>query len=304
MRVSVVIPSRKRASELDHCLEALSKQTIKPFEILVVQNDKKDEYQALKEKWNNLPVFFYLERKIGKSHARNLGLAKAKGDIISFLDDDCEPPPNWIDSILTIFNRTNADVVLGCSHERNNSLLVQAYICQYDNFFLERKIDKKDGKVLCGGALNTRNFAVKKAFITKKKVKFDARYNTYGFAEDTDFGKQLELAGARMFFSRKVWVWHKESGKFSLLLKKKYINGKAIATLRLKGIFNEGKTRKHINFFLTQLVRVLSRYTLKEQCFFIAFFFPIVVSYKTGVLVKYLSWLFFERSLNHSVSKK
>ena len=53
------------------------------------------------------------EPRPGISHARNRGVAEAKGDFVAFIDDDELPAPNWLESLLLTQRTYRADVVLG-----------------------------------------------------------------------------------------------------------------------------------------------------------------------------------------------
>lgn len=87
-KVSVILPTIGRDS-LYKALESIEIQTYAVFEILVVSKLGiiKDDVQAkLSQKYKNLR---FLESTTGKvAENRNLGLSKASGDFIAFLDDD------------------------------------------------------------------------------------------------------------------------------------------------------------------------------------------------------------------------
>lgn len=78
---------------LKDCFKSISEQEFKDYEtVLVVDDlqDDKDEFQQVIDEYKdkiNLKVF-YLEGKTGVSAARNLGMDKAQGEYIYFLDND------------------------------------------------------------------------------------------------------------------------------------------------------------------------------------------------------------------------
>ena len=84
---------------------------------------------------------------------------------------------------------------------KKQSLLTEAYVFQYNRFLAER-INFTTGEVLYGDALNSRNFVVRKEYLSKNNIWFDHRYDRFGFVEDTDFGEQLKRSGARMFYEK------------------------------------------------------------------------------------------------------
>ena len=85
--VSIIIPTINCEDELSEIKTALLQQTTLADEIIVV-NDK--------------------DRR-GAAWARNKGIAQSKGDLIAFLDDDCLPPKNWLESLINAIDKHQAD---------------------------------------------------------------------------------------------------------------------------------------------------------------------------------------------------
>jgi len=87
--ISVVIPTRNRAARLRQALQSVRLQTLAPLEIIVVDDASDDATpQVLRElAAPDLKVNRNTERR-GASHARNLGLAAARGGLLGLLDDD------------------------------------------------------------------------------------------------------------------------------------------------------------------------------------------------------------------------
>ena len=104
--VSVVIPTYKRAYTLRHVLEGLKKQTYRNFEVIVVFKPGGDETgEILKEYSKNLPLTVIVQKDGFVTDAYNLGLKKANGQIIAFLDDDAVPYPNWLEELIKTYHK-------------------------------------------------------------------------------------------------------------------------------------------------------------------------------------------------------
>lgn len=89
MKVSVVIPVYNRANIVSKAIDSVVNQTVKPFEIIVVDDGSSDNLSSLiKNNYKNIK-YFYQSNK-GVSAARNLGINNATGDFIAFLDSDDE----------------------------------------------------------------------------------------------------------------------------------------------------------------------------------------------------------------------
>jgi glycosyltransferase involved in cell wall biosynthesis len=106
--LSVVICSLNGASGVDRCLAALSRQTVDGWiEAIVVDDGSTDETAEVAHR-HGARVVRHPTNK-GLSAARNSGVLAASAEIVAFLDDDCEPRPDWPASILAV----HADGVLG-----------------------------------------------------------------------------------------------------------------------------------------------------------------------------------------------
>ncbi len=107
-RASVVIPSRNRSKAIGRCLEALARQETLDFEVLVVDDASTDdtpETVAAFAAANPEVPTRHLRQAVcrGANAARNRGVSEARAEIVAFLDDDCEPAPDWLDRLLTGF---------------------------------------------------------------------------------------------------------------------------------------------------------------------------------------------------------
>ncbi|MBI3550772.1 MAG: glycosyltransferase [Elusimicrobia bacterium] len=97
--IDVVVPTRRRPEPLSRLLDALARQTL-PRErfTLTVVNDGSDDacYGALMERYP-WARYLVLPTRGGPSAARNAGALRGNADWIVFTDDDCVPPPAWLE---------------------------------------------------------------------------------------------------------------------------------------------------------------------------------------------------------------
>src|SRR5215475_137487 len=87
MSISVVIPAYNAAQFLPATLESVLGQTLKPSEVLVIDDGSTDDTAALAEAFGP-PVRVIRRSNGGQALARNLGVAEAAGDWIAFIDAD------------------------------------------------------------------------------------------------------------------------------------------------------------------------------------------------------------------------
>ena len=84
--VSVIVPTRGDV-DLAPLLRALEHQTLRPLQVIPVVDGEGR----------------------GPAWARNQGIRQARGTYLAFLDDDCEPPPNWLATMVGAIQRHDAD---------------------------------------------------------------------------------------------------------------------------------------------------------------------------------------------------
>lgn len=85
--VSIIIPAYNAEASFSRCIESAFSQTLKPTEIIVINDGSTDGTAQIAKSYGNLIT--YLEQEnAGQGAARNAGLGIAKGDFIAFLDAD------------------------------------------------------------------------------------------------------------------------------------------------------------------------------------------------------------------------
>lgn len=114
MPVSVVIPTYKRAYLLKYVFEALTKQTYKDFEVVVIVKPSGDGTEGVVEKYKKLMKIHLIAQTEGyHTDALNLGLANSNGKIILLLDDDAIPVPSWVQCHVEAYKIPNVGGVAG-----------------------------------------------------------------------------------------------------------------------------------------------------------------------------------------------
>ncbi|MFQ5716238.1 MAG: glycosyltransferase family 2 protein [Nitrospinales bacterium] len=96
--ISVVYPTRDRPELLMRSLNALLENNVLPDEILVVDQSRDDATRRALAALNCARVVHVPSDETGLSRGRNQGILKSRFPIIGFLDDDCIPAKNWIQS--------------------------------------------------------------------------------------------------------------------------------------------------------------------------------------------------------------
>jgi GT2 family glycosyltransferase len=99
--IAVVVPTRDRPQDLERCLAALERQTVRGrIEVVVVDDGKPGEGRVLGAAVRRFPAARVLRnRGRGAAAARNTGAASTEAPLILLTDDDCEPDPRWVERL-------------------------------------------------------------------------------------------------------------------------------------------------------------------------------------------------------------
>ncbi|HFI0085410.1 TPA: glycosyltransferase family 2 protein [Streptococcus suis] len=113
--VSVIIPTYKRNDTLKRAIESALRQTYKNIEIIVVDDnanfpDIREKNRELVAHYSNIR-FFENETNLGGGLTRNVGISKALGDYLAFLDDDDEFLPEKIEKQYELYKTLKNDNV-------------------------------------------------------------------------------------------------------------------------------------------------------------------------------------------------
>ncbi|MCQ2217104.1 MAG: glycosyltransferase [Paludibacteraceae bacterium] len=117
MFISVIIPTYRPQNYLWECLSSLGGQTMShdDFEIIIVLNGCCEPYNTQIKEWlstqKSLNVNYIQIDRGGVSNARNLALDVAKGDYITFIDDDDFVSPTYLEEL---YNNATPQVVSLC----------------------------------------------------------------------------------------------------------------------------------------------------------------------------------------------
>lgn len=98
--ISILIPNWNGESVLPRCLQALSAQTCKDFEVIVVDNASTDGSVAYVQEHYPQVKLIQLETNLGFTAANNLGASQARGEWLALLNNDAFPQPDWLESLL------------------------------------------------------------------------------------------------------------------------------------------------------------------------------------------------------------
>ncbi len=108
---SVVICTRDRPEELQRCLGSLPRQTLRPAEVIVVDNASRD--MRTRDVALAAGVIYVREDRPGLDIARNTGARRARSSIVAYTDDDVLLHPTWLERLVAAFDAPQIGAVTG-----------------------------------------------------------------------------------------------------------------------------------------------------------------------------------------------
>tara|TARA_A100001388_G_C28769916_1_gene503163 strand:- start:1286 stop:2197 length:912 start_codon:yes stop_codon:yes gene_type:complete len=236
MKVSIVIPTFNRKPILEKCLFALEKQKlnkiVEDYEVIVVDDGSTDDTVI----WINnnrkiLPhVILYEQEHGGPALARNLGVSKAKYEIIIFIDSDLVVLDNFIIS--------HVKKLLPSWRKKNLKCFTYGSVINTSNFHNPQS-EKYKFLDTSFAYFATGNVAISRDLLLSVGL-FDTSFSLYGW-EDLELGERLQKIGTKLIKCPEAvgFHWHppfdcdqieslikqeKERAKMALIFFKKHPN--------------------------------------------------------------------------------
>jgi glycosyltransferase involved in cell wall biosynthesis len=221
--LSVVICSLNGAAGVDRCLGALAAQKDVELQVIVVDDGSTDDTTAVASEHGVTVIRHEVNR--GLAAARNTGTAAATAPVVAFLDDDCEPEPEWARELLAAYEdgvigaggdivpcgpegfmlgylrRNNPLLPLELNLARSEKLFYRLYLYLLRQWQPEEHHEKRDVYSLVGA-----NMSFVRSALQRKG--FDERFR-FG-AEDLDVCLRLprDFPGARLVVTPDAVVRH------------------------------------------------------------------------------------------------
>jgi GT2 family glycosyltransferase len=113
--ISIIIPTYRRPKRLAACFQSITclDYPRDRFEVIVVDDGSPTPPEKLVAEISaKFDVMLLTQAHVGPATARNTGAAQAKGEILAFTDDDCQPTVDWLQKLAARF-ATTPDSAIG-----------------------------------------------------------------------------------------------------------------------------------------------------------------------------------------------
>jgi len=255
-KVSVCIPTYNAAKTIKKVLGSILNQTVKPFEILVVDGYSQDETLKVLEEYPNVKIIGFA-RGIGK--ARKILANNAIGDLTAWVDADVIVPQNWIEQNVQIHLKRKDVMIL--SGEGGN----------IDAISPEKIVQEASGE----STSVMEWLGITQAACTMKKelfsvVNYDERFKR---SEDWDFFVSAHRKGIKTHRCRGLKYFH--IGRSArVYLKDMMYAGTYVLFFKKHGLWYVKFNPKH---FLAFVLRIGLIYAVPLTFLFPSFFFPFAL---------------------------
>lgn len=286
--VSIVFSAYKneRYIYILKALDTISRQTYKNFEVIIVVDGNSHLYSVISklEDRNDIKLrILNNEKRGGPSVARNMGIEKAKGDIIAIIDDDVFISSNWLEHIVKNFEKRNIMMVGGkiLPVYEDSSALPEEVLwlvgCTYKGHPDKRQYVRN--VISANMAFRKRLFDI----VTFEKLPVDK----YWRMSDTLIGIRLnEINPESVMYDPNLVVYHnvpKERTEFKYIVNRSYTEG------YLKSIIGKVvKTKNVYNYesnYLTTILSSILKYIITFRIRFALINSVVLVSVLIGFLV-------------------
>lgn len=209
--ISVVIPCYNSGGYLEKCLESITLQTVKPTQIIVVDDGSADDSSQMASQFPNTKLVKHLSSE-GIGHTRNSGIRTAIGDVVFFFDADTIVDRNCIENIL----RSLDDKVVGvggCAFDIRQGDLVNRWRSTHTRqTWGERTLG--DVPFLWGIC------SCYKRIVFDKVGYFDPFFKTGG--EDVEIGYRIRNHAYKLAYNPQAIVYHQRHDRLATLLRMVY----------------------------------------------------------------------------------
>ena len=240
MRYSVIIPVYNRPDEVDELLQSLVSQSLKDFEVIVVEDGSSVPCEDVVNKYRDkLDVHYYSKPNSGPGQTRNYGAERSKGEFLLILDSDCILPEGYLQAIEDELHREEADAFGGPDRAHDSFTRVQKAInYAMTSFFTTGGIR--------GGKKKMDKFYPRSFNMGVRAEAYRALggFSNMRFGEDIDFSIRIFKAGYRCRLFPEAWVWHKRRTDLKKFFKQVHNSG--IARINLYKKYPESLKLVHL----------------------------------------------------------
>ena len=164
--ISIIVPVYQAEGYIERCLQSLLNQRFTDYEIICIDDGSTDKSaQIIKDFIVKYPIIrYYYQPNKGVSAARNLGLSKANGVYVLFVDSDDTLRKNTIKALCNKVKKTKAEILI-FGGQADKLYLTPDWV--KDAFFTKNEVYNSDSITALFSASGARPSVCNKLFFKK-----------------------------------------------------------------------------------------------------------------------------------------
>ena len=230
MKYSIIVPVFNRPDEVDELLESLCSQTLKDFEVVIVEDGSQKPCKDVCDKYAGiLDLHYYNKENSGPGQSRNYGVERAQGRFVIILDSDVVLPESYLEAIDSAISHQTYDIVAWGGPDASHPSFTpvqKAISYSMTSFFTTGGIRGGKAKL---DKFYPRSFNMG---IRRDVYQELGGFSKMRFGEDIDFSYRIVEAGYQPRLFPDAWVWHKRRTDFRKFFRQVYNSG--IARINLE----------------------------------------------------------------------
>ena len=228
MFFSFIIPVFNRPDEVEELLESLTKQSVKDFEVLIVEDGSSVTCEKVCKKYEGrLDLHYFKKANSGPGQTRNYGAERARGEYLIILDSDVVVPEGYLAAVSKELESNPTEAFGGPDAAHDSFTPTQKAISYSMTSFFTTGGIRGGKKGLDKFYPRSFNMGVRRDVYLKL-----GGFTKMRFGEDIDFSYRIVEAGYRPRLFPDAWVWHKRRTDFRKFFRQVYNSG--IARINLE----------------------------------------------------------------------
>ena len=221
MKYSIIVPVYNRPDEVDELLESLCSQTLKDFEVVIIEDGSQKPCKDVCDKYANILDLHYNNKEnSGPGQSRNYGVERAQGEYVIVLDSDVVLPNGFLAAVEKELQEKPTAAWGGPDAAHPSFTPVQKAISySMTSFFTTGGIRGGKAKL---DKFYPRSFNMG---IRRDVYMQLGGFSKMRFGEDIDFSYRIVEAGYKPRLFPDAWVWHKRRTDFRKFFRQVFNSG-------------------------------------------------------------------------------
>ncbi len=126
-KVSIIVPVYNAENSINRCIDSILNQSYENIELLLINDGSKDKSLQVINQYNDKRIIIIDKKNEGVAKTRNLGIKKATGKYIMFIDNDDFIDEDYVKTYVDDISTKDCDLVIGGYRRVNTSGKVLFY---------------------------------------------------------------------------------------------------------------------------------------------------------------------------------